>query len=138
MKLGDWIDERTGYRQLVKSFVEATVPGGARFAYAWGTALGLMLMVVAVTGVLLSTVYAPSATTASGWTGSPGRPPSRKRPISISRTPSTSGRYERPDGTRLPAKAVTFARAWTSGCRWFSHQGAGAWSATLRGSAIWR
>ncbi|MBK9264455.1 MAG: cytochrome b N-terminal domain-containing protein [Polyangiaceae bacterium] len=64
MKLGDWIDERTGYRQLVKSFVEATVPGGARFAYAWGTALGLMLVVVAVTGVLLSTVYAPSATTA--------------------------------------------------------------------------
>ncbi len=64
MKLGDWIDERTGHRALVKSLVEATVPGGARFAYAWGSALGLTLVLVAVTGVLLSTVYAPSSTTA--------------------------------------------------------------------------
>ncbi len=64
MKIGDWIDERTGYRSAVKSLVELTVPGGARFAYAWGAALGLVLVVVAVTGVLMSTVYAPSTTTA--------------------------------------------------------------------------
>ncbi len=64
MKLGDWIDERTGYRSLVKSFVELTVPGGARFAYAWAGAMGLMLLVVIITGVLMSTVYAPSTTTA--------------------------------------------------------------------------
>ena len=64
MKLGDWIDERTGYRALLKSFVELTVPGGARFAYAWGAAMGLMLAVVIVTGVLMATVYAPSTTTA--------------------------------------------------------------------------
>jgi len=64
VKLGDWIDERTGYRAFVKSFVELTVPGGARFAYAWGAALGLVLAVVIVTGVLMSTVYAPSTTTA--------------------------------------------------------------------------
>lgn len=64
MKLGDWIDERTGYRAYWKSFVELTVPGGARFAYAWGAAMGLMLAVVIVTGVLMATVYAPSTTTA--------------------------------------------------------------------------
>lgn len=64
MKLGDWLDERTGHRALVRSIVEATVPGGARFAYAWGAALLLVLVVEAVTGILLMTTYAPSATTA--------------------------------------------------------------------------
>ena len=64
MKLGDWMDERTGHRALVKNFVEMAVPGGARFAHAWGAALGLVLLLVATTGVLLSTVYAPSTTTA--------------------------------------------------------------------------
>lgn len=64
MKLGDWIDERTGHRAIVKSFVELTVPGGARFAYAWAGAIGLMLGVVVITGVLMATVYAPSTTTA--------------------------------------------------------------------------
>lgn len=64
MKLGDWLDERTGHRALVRKVVEATVPGGARFAYAWGAALGVVLLLEAVTGVLLMTVYSPSATTA--------------------------------------------------------------------------
>ncbi|MDI1436287.1 cytochrome b N-terminal domain-containing protein [Polyangium sorediatum] len=64
MKLGDWLDERTGYRAITRKFVEATVPGGARFAYAWGAALGIVLLLEAVTGVLLMTVYSPSATTA--------------------------------------------------------------------------
>ncbi|HVK68294.1 MAG TPA: cytochrome b6, partial [Polyangium sp.] len=64
MKLGDWLDERTGYRATTRKFVEATVPGGARFAYAWGAALGIVLLLEAVTGVLLMTVYSPSATTA--------------------------------------------------------------------------
>lgn len=64
MKLGDWLDERTGHRALVRSLVEATVPGGARFAYAWGAALLLVLVLEAVTGVLLMTVYAPATTSA--------------------------------------------------------------------------
>jgi len=64
VKLGDWIEERTGYRSLVKSFVDLTVPGGARFAYAWGAAMGLVLALVIVTGVLMSTVYSPGTTTA--------------------------------------------------------------------------
>ena len=64
MKLGDWLDERTGHRALVRSLVEATVPGGARFAYAWGAALLLVLVVEALTGLLLMTVYAPGTTTA--------------------------------------------------------------------------
>jgi len=64
VKLGDWFDERTGHRAIIKRFVEATVPGGARFAYAWGGALLLALALQAVTGVLMMTVYSPSATTA--------------------------------------------------------------------------
>jgi ubiquinol-cytochrome c reductase cytochrome b subunit len=64
VKLGDWLDERTGHRAWARRFAEATVPGGARFAYAWGAALGMTLLVTAVTGVLLMTAYAPSSTTA--------------------------------------------------------------------------
>lgn len=64
MKLGDWLDERTGHRAILRKLVETTVPGGARFAYAWGAALGFVLLLEVLTGLLLMTVYAPSATTA--------------------------------------------------------------------------
>jgi len=62
--LGDWLDERTGYRALVRRALDQPVPGGARWSYVWGSALVLLLVIEAVTGVLLMTAYAPSATTA--------------------------------------------------------------------------
>ena len=44
--------------------LDEPVPGGARYAYVWGSALTMSLVVQALTGWLLMTAYAPSATTA--------------------------------------------------------------------------
>jgi ubiquinol-cytochrome c reductase cytochrome b subunit len=63
-RLGDWIDERAGHRALVRAALDEPVPGGARWAYVWGSALTLSLVVQAITGWLLMSAYAPSATTA--------------------------------------------------------------------------
>ena len=63
-RVGDWLDERTGYRDLLSRIGDTPLPGGARLSYAWGSALAVALVVEALTGVLLSTAYAPSATTA--------------------------------------------------------------------------
>ncbi len=62
--LGDWLDERTGHRKLLAAALDEPLPGGARWAYVWGSALTLSFLVQAVTGWLLMTVYQPSATTA--------------------------------------------------------------------------
>ncbi len=63
-KLGDWLDERTGHRALLAHMLEEPVRGGARWAYIWGSALVLTFVIQAVTGYLLMSAYAPSATTA--------------------------------------------------------------------------
>lgn len=63
-RLGDWLDERTGHRALVREVLDEPVRGGARWAYVWGSALTLSLVVQFVTGWLLMTVYQPSATSA--------------------------------------------------------------------------
>jgi ubiquinol-cytochrome c reductase cytochrome b subunit len=62
--IGDWLDERTGHRALVRAALDEHVVGGARWAYVFGSALTLSLVVQAVTGVALMSAYAPSATTA--------------------------------------------------------------------------
>jgi ubiquinol-cytochrome c reductase cytochrome b subunit len=64
VSFGDWLDERTGHRKLIREALDEPVPGGARWAYVWGSALTLTLVVQAVTGWLLMSAYAPSATTA--------------------------------------------------------------------------
>ena len=64
MSLGDWLDERVGHRKLIRELLDEPVVGGARWAYVCGSALTLSLVVQTVTGWLLMTAYAPSATTA--------------------------------------------------------------------------
>lgn len=63
-RLGDWLDERTGYRAALRRAADAPLPGGPRLSYVWGSALALALLIEAITGVLLMSAYAPSATTA--------------------------------------------------------------------------
>lgn len=64
MSFGDWLNERVGHREALRRMLDDRIPGGARLAYVWGGVLLLLLLVEAVTGVLLMTAYAPSATTA--------------------------------------------------------------------------
>jgi ubiquinol-cytochrome c reductase cytochrome b subunit len=60
----DALDERVGYRELLKIAGDEPVKGGARFAYVFGSALLFAILMQALTGWMLMTVYAPSAQTA--------------------------------------------------------------------------
>ncbi|KYF80950.1 cytochrome b6 [Sorangium cellulosum] len=64
MSLGDWLNERIGHREPIRRLLDEPIPGGARIGYVWGGALALLLLVEVVTGALLMSAYAPSATTA--------------------------------------------------------------------------
>jgi ubiquinol-cytochrome c reductase cytochrome b subunit len=63
-RLGDWLDERVGHRALVKDALDEPVRGGARWAYVFGSVLVFLLVVQGVSGVVLASDYAPSATDA--------------------------------------------------------------------------
>jgi ubiquinol-cytochrome c reductase cytochrome b subunit len=63
-RFGDWLDERAGHRALLRVLLDEPVPGGARWAYVFGSTLVFLLVLQAVTGVLLASYYAPSATDA--------------------------------------------------------------------------
>jgi ubiquinol-cytochrome c reductase cytochrome b subunit len=64
-RLGDWLDGRLGHRALVARLLDEPVPGGARFAYAAGSVLVVLLGLQAATGAALAFVYTPS--TAGAW-----------------------------------------------------------------------
>src|SRR5258708_7458809 len=59
-KLGDWLDERTSWRAAVQAWVDHPVVGGERWARAIGASVATALGVLALTGLLLMTAYAPS------------------------------------------------------------------------------
>ncbi len=64
MGLFDWIDNRTGYRKLVRSALYEHVPGGSRWRYIWGSTLSFAIVVQFITGMFLWMHYSPSAQTA--------------------------------------------------------------------------
>ena len=41
----DWLDDRTGYRSLLKSALYERIPGGARWRYIWGSTLTFAIVV---------------------------------------------------------------------------------------------
>ena len=55
---------RTGWRELKKRVLLEPVKGGSRWAAAFGSLLLFTFILQVVTGVLLTTCYAPSVTTA--------------------------------------------------------------------------
>lgn len=65
-KLGDWFDDRTGYRALIHEALEEPIPGGARWRYVFGSALSTVFIIQVVTGLLLMTSYSPSSAMAWG------------------------------------------------------------------------
>jgi ubiquinol-cytochrome c reductase cytochrome b subunit len=60
----DWLDHRTGYRELMHEALYERVPGGARWRYVWGSTLVFTFSIQMITGFFLWTAYAPSAQTA--------------------------------------------------------------------------
>jgi quinol-cytochrome oxidoreductase complex cytochrome b subunit/mono/diheme cytochrome c family protein len=57
-------EERTGWRQLKGMLLLEPLPGGARWAAAFGSLLLFSFLVQVITGILLSMNYAPSVDTA--------------------------------------------------------------------------
>lgn len=56
-----WIDERTAVNDLWRSALDEPIRGGALWAYVFGSTLAFLFALQAVTGILLSIYYVPSA-----------------------------------------------------------------------------
>lgn len=63
-RLLNWLDHRTGCRDLVRGALYEPIPGGARWRYVWGSTLVFVFVLQVITGVCLWMAYSPSATTA--------------------------------------------------------------------------
>jgi ubiquinol-cytochrome c reductase cytochrome b subunit len=66
VRLGDWLDDRTGYRVLGRRAFGEPVRGGARWAYVFGSALAMTFAMQIATGILLALFYSPSSKEAWG------------------------------------------------------------------------
>jgi len=56
-----WFDRRTGLDSLLSETLDEPIPGGARFAYVFGSALIFIFLSQVITGVFLALYYVPSA-----------------------------------------------------------------------------
>ncbi len=63
-KLFRWLDKRTGVDALMKESLDEPIPGGARFAYVFGSGLIFIFISQIITGICLAFYYVPSAETA--------------------------------------------------------------------------
>lgn len=60
----NWLDNRTGFKQLLSEALFESIPGGARWRYVWGSTLTFTFFVQVITGMFLWMAYSPSAQTA--------------------------------------------------------------------------
>jgi ubiquinol-cytochrome c reductase cytochrome b subunit len=63
-RLFHWMDRRAGVDKLMKESLDEPIPGGARFAYVFGSGLLFIFISQIITGVCLAFYYVPSAETA--------------------------------------------------------------------------
>ncbi len=63
-KFFDWLEDRSGYRAWLKTALDEPVPGGASWAFVFGSVITFVLVLQIVTGLLLASYYSPSSTTA--------------------------------------------------------------------------
>src|ERR1700676_3233256 len=59
--LWGWLNRRTGLDNLLRSALYEPIPGGARFAYVFGSGLLFIFISQVITGVFLALYYVPSA-----------------------------------------------------------------------------
>ena len=62
--LFDWLDDRTGYRELTRDALYERIPGGAKWRYVWGSTLVFAFVTQMITGTFLWMHYSPSSQTA--------------------------------------------------------------------------
>ena len=58
--LSEWLDDRTGYRNLLSEALFERIPGGARWRYVWGSTLVFTFTLQVITGFCLWSAYSPS------------------------------------------------------------------------------
>jgi ubiquinol-cytochrome c reductase cytochrome b subunit len=56
-----WLNRRTGIDDLLRGALDEPIPGGARFAYVFGSGLLFIFISQVITGVFLALYYVPSA-----------------------------------------------------------------------------
>ena len=59
--LWEWLNRRTGLDDLLRSALDEPIPGGARFAYIFGSGLLFIFISQVITGIFLALYYVPSA-----------------------------------------------------------------------------
>jgi ubiquinol-cytochrome c reductase cytochrome b subunit len=57
----DWLDRRTGISSLLHEVLDEPIPGGARWAFVFGSGLLYLLLSQVITGVFLALYYVPSS-----------------------------------------------------------------------------
>jgi ubiquinol-cytochrome c reductase cytochrome b subunit len=57
----EWLNRRTGLDDLLRNALDEPIPGGARFAYIFGSGLLFIFISQVITGVFLALYYVPSA-----------------------------------------------------------------------------
>src|SRR6202047_1835282 len=57
----EWLNRRTGLDDLLHATLDEPIPGGARFAYIFGSGLLFIFLSQIITGVFLALYYVPSA-----------------------------------------------------------------------------
>jgi ubiquinol-cytochrome c reductase cytochrome b subunit len=60
----EWLDRRTGIDSLLREALDEPIPGGARWAYVFGSVLLFLFISQTITGIFLALYYVPSATSA--------------------------------------------------------------------------
>jgi ubiquinol-cytochrome c reductase cytochrome b subunit len=63
-RLWQWFDRRTGVNELLHESLDEPIPGGARFAYVFGSGLLFLFISQIITGICLALYYVASAETA--------------------------------------------------------------------------
>jgi ubiquinol-cytochrome c reductase cytochrome b subunit len=57
----EWLDRRTGIHSLLHEALDERIPGGARWAYVFGSGLLYLFLSQVITGVFLALYYVPSS-----------------------------------------------------------------------------
>jgi len=60
-RLVEWFDKRTGIHSLLHEALDEPVPGGANWAYVFGSGLLFLFVSQVITGIFLAMYYVPSA-----------------------------------------------------------------------------
>ena len=61
LRLAKWLDQRTGVNSLLHETLDEPIPGGASWAYIFGSGLLFLFVSQVITGVFLALYYVPSA-----------------------------------------------------------------------------